>query len=165
MIRITVLPSEKTIEAEPGQDSLQEILARAGLSIEAPCGGQGVCGECRIRVQTPAGAPPTPHETISNEEEQAGVRLACCLVPETDITIEILSIAADESDCVILEGNNFEGGHALKKEVVCAPVVSVNPKPAGYSMTYGGLPSVDLDVWEDGFSDRKSTRLNSSHYS
>ncbi len=152
MIRITVLPFKKTIEVETGAETLREIMAGAGLPFESPCGGQGVCGECRIRVQDPADVPPTPHETISDEEEQAGVRLACCLIPETDMIIEVLSVAADDSDCVILEGEHFEDGGAVQKEVVCAPVVSVSQKPAGYSMTYGDLPPLRLDVWEDGFS-------------
>lgn len=47
MYRITVLPENRTVFAQPGQN-LMDILRKAGLSPDAPCGGHGTCGKCRV---------------------------------------------------------------------------------------------------------------------
>ncbi len=45
--RITVLPQQQHIEAAAGETLLQ-ALRRAGLAPDAPCGGTGRCGKCRV---------------------------------------------------------------------------------------------------------------------
>ena len=47
MYRITVLPENRVIFAQPGQN-LMDLLRRSGLSPDAPCGGHGTCGKCRV---------------------------------------------------------------------------------------------------------------------
>jgi ferredoxin len=37
--------------------SLQELLARQGVQLEAPCGGKGICGKCRVRASGDVSAP------------------------------------------------------------------------------------------------------------
>lgn len=51
-------------------ESVLYILRKNGEMIEAPCGGNGTCGKCRIRVQG-----------------EADLRMACCLRPQTDMTV------------------------------------------------------------------------------
>lgn len=41
----------KKMQAEPGQ-ILLDILRQNGLSISAPCGGNGTCGKCRVTLET-----------------------------------------------------------------------------------------------------------------
>ncbi len=48
MPKITVLPDNRILEARPGQ-TLHGVLAAEGL-LDAPCGGQGTCGKCKILV-------------------------------------------------------------------------------------------------------------------
>ncbi len=48
MPQITLLPNNRILQAEAGEN-LRVILARAGL-IDAPCGGQGTCGKCRVTI-------------------------------------------------------------------------------------------------------------------
>lgn len=57
---------------------LVEAAAEAGLVIEVPCGGEGLCGRCRV-VVTSGAAEPTPVECdrLSPEELAHGWRLAC----------------------------------------------------------------------------------------
>ena len=49
MYRITVLPGQLHIET-PGGGDLLAVLRSAGLRPDAPCGGQGRCGKCRVNV-------------------------------------------------------------------------------------------------------------------
>lgn len=47
MAQITILPEGGTVHTKPGE-SLLEVLRRAGFIPDAPCGGQGTCGKCRV---------------------------------------------------------------------------------------------------------------------
>lgn len=40
---------------QPG-DTLLQAVRRAGLTVESPCNGNGTCGKCRVRLQTPDGS-------------------------------------------------------------------------------------------------------------
>lgn len=46
---IFVLPHHKRIEAQPGENLLA-VLRREGLTVDAPCGGEGTCGKCRVTL-------------------------------------------------------------------------------------------------------------------
>ncbi|MGQ9670987.1 MAG: ASKHA domain-containing protein [Desulfosoma sp.] len=48
-IRVTFQPENTTVSAEPG-DMLLDVAGRAGIYINSLCGGQGVCGKCRLKV-------------------------------------------------------------------------------------------------------------------
>ena len=75
--KITILPLNKTIFVEQGE-TLLNILAQNGYTISAPCGGQGVCGKCKVQI-------------ITNEKElKNGVLQTVCACKtriETDITV------------------------------------------------------------------------------
>jgi len=47
--KITFLPHNVSIEVPPGSSVIQAALD-AGVHINASCGGEGVCGKCRVRV-------------------------------------------------------------------------------------------------------------------
>lgn len=76
-IPVTFQPLAKTVHVLAGT-SLLEAAARAGVVLDQPCGGAGVCGKCRVLVAHGTG-PPTPaeHRILSAEELHRGLRLAC----------------------------------------------------------------------------------------
>ena len=47
MYTIKILPQNKTVAVEKGAN-LMAVLREAGTSPEAPCGGKGTCGKCRV---------------------------------------------------------------------------------------------------------------------
>lgn len=47
--RVTILPNHCHIEVPHGE-SLLAALSKAGLILDAPCGGNGNCGKCRVTV-------------------------------------------------------------------------------------------------------------------
>ena len=49
MPQITFLPSGKTVDVPPGT-LLSDAARMAGVSVELPCGGKGVCKRCLVRV-------------------------------------------------------------------------------------------------------------------
>ena len=57
---------------------LVEAAAEAGIVLESPCGGEGLCGKCRVIVASGAGEPTAAdRDQFSAEELKAGWRLAC----------------------------------------------------------------------------------------
>lgn len=46
-ITVTLLPGDRMVPGEQGQ-LLIEALRAAGVAVDAPCGGKGTCGKCRV---------------------------------------------------------------------------------------------------------------------
>ena len=49
MVSVTFLPNNITISVESGTTVL-ETMIRAGLHPDAPCGGRGTCGKCKVLI-------------------------------------------------------------------------------------------------------------------
>jgi uncharacterized 2Fe-2S/4Fe-4S cluster protein (DUF4445 family) len=74
---VTFQPGDKKVYVLSGS-RLPEAATAAGLVLDAPCGGEGTCGKCRVVVCQGA-IPPTGEECglLTDEELRAGCRLAC----------------------------------------------------------------------------------------
>ncbi len=69
---------------------LMEAAVRAGVALDMPCGGEGLCGKCRVIVRRGAGEPNAAERKALFEEELGqGVRLACQSVAERPMTVEV----------------------------------------------------------------------------
>ena len=75
--KIRFLPSGHEASVLPGT-TLLEAAAQVNLVLDTPCGGGGVCGKCRVRIDEGA-LPPrdTERALFSQEELDEGWRLAC----------------------------------------------------------------------------------------
>ncbi len=66
------------IQAVQG-DSLYAALTRAGVPLDAPCGGRCFCGKCRVRIEE-AGEPlPGERDFLTEAQIGEGYRLACAV--------------------------------------------------------------------------------------
>ena len=75
---VRVMPGDQALTAKEG-DNLLELLRAAGLQPEAPCGGKGTCGKCKVLVD--------------------GVEcLSCRTTVDRDMTVEL----PQKQDAVIL---------------------------------------------------------------
>lgn len=91
MIKIVVEDQGKKYECVAGS-SLMDTLRAHGVRMDAPCGGSGRCGKCRVRVVN--GELPVTAEDqrfLSERELRDGVRLACTARPTSDLRIRLLS--------------------------------------------------------------------------
>jgi uncharacterized 2Fe-2S/4Fe-4S cluster protein (DUF4445 family) len=88
-VAITLQPSGRVLHTRPAT-LLVEALAAAGEVLDVPCGGEGVCGKCRVRVLGEAGAPnPAERRAFSPAELAEGYRLACQTTVAGPLTVEI----------------------------------------------------------------------------
>ncbi len=84
---VTFLPEEKTVQAAKGK-TLLEAAAAAGMAINTICGGDGVCGKCRVVVKSgKVAAKPTMF--LSRRDIQRGVALACQTYIDGDVVVEV----------------------------------------------------------------------------
>ncbi len=89
MIKVTLLPDEINIETNKGTRIL-DILKKARIYIDIPCGGEGTCGKCKVLVIK--GAPPVSSiekDFLTKREIKEGYRLACQSKLVRNTTIEI----------------------------------------------------------------------------
>ncbi|MBN1630949.1 MAG: DUF4445 domain-containing protein [Thermoleophilia bacterium] len=71
---VTFQPSGVSATAQPEEDILS-VARTAGVEIESACGGKGVCGKCKVRLQSAAGAAMAGRSTTGSagDDPLAGV--------------------------------------------------------------------------------------------
>lgn len=85
--RIRFLPEDRTAEVEEGKTLLDAAVA-AGVHVNSICGGDGVCGKCRLILREgEVSAHPTTQ--LTREEINRGYLLACQTTIVGDITVDV----------------------------------------------------------------------------
>ena len=84
---ITFLPDNRKVRVSKGTDILDAGIA-AGVYINSSCGGEGVCGRCKVIVRSGA-VESEPTGRLTREEIQKGYVLACRATIHGDVEIEV----------------------------------------------------------------------------
>ena len=84
---IKFLPYETTIQVQDGDTVIRAAL-EAGVHVNASCGGEGVCGKCRVLIEdgTVDGG---ISEKLSEEDQEKGYRLACQAIVKSNLVVRI----------------------------------------------------------------------------
>jgi uncharacterized 2Fe-2S/4Fe-4S cluster protein (DUF4445 family) len=85
MPTVNVNPFGRALRAEEGEP-LRDVLQRAGISLDYPCGGKGTCRKCRVVIDP---APELGKGNLTEEESAGGVRLTCQSAVTDDCTVTI----------------------------------------------------------------------------
>lgn len=76
-ILLTIRPDDVNLIVQKNL-TLSEALLSAGINLQLPCGGAGVCGKCKVKFLNGAQPPNLQEETLLSPQEcQQGFRLAC----------------------------------------------------------------------------------------
>lgn len=88
-LAVTFQPKGKTVLVAAGA-TVREAAALAGIPIDSPCGGQGGCGKCRVRIVGEAN-PVTHAERIllGSRAIDDGMRLACQATVQSRVIVEV----------------------------------------------------------------------------
>ncbi|MFW5958195.1 MAG: ASKHA domain-containing protein, partial [Desulfosalsimonas sp.] len=81
------LPHEKQITVDEGETLLRAAMD-AGVHINASCGGEGVCGKCRVLIED-GEVEEGVSEKLSKEDLEKGYRLACLSKIKSDLTVRV----------------------------------------------------------------------------
>ena len=84
---VTFLPAERSVQVAP-ETSLIKAARKAGLHINASCGGAGVCGKCRIILEQ-GELQGGKSEKLSSDDYERGYRQACISEVLEDVTVRI----------------------------------------------------------------------------
>ena len=88
MRQVTVYPGGMIIHVEEGTP-IRDLLVREGLLVDFPCGGRGLCNQCKVTIDPPPESGKAGRKALSQAEVDAGIRLACQAVVEGDCSITI----------------------------------------------------------------------------
>jgi uncharacterized 2Fe-2S/4Fe-4S cluster protein (DUF4445 family) len=119
MSTVTFLSENIAVQAECGTTVL-EAARLAGVTIESPCNGTGVCGKCKVRLDeaTKNNICSGSGHRLSAEEEQQGYVLACEAGIIGDITVVTVQSHKGESLKILDHGKSFDirlNGYIEKK--------------------------------------------------
>ena len=87
--KVTFYPDNKTIEVEKGKTVLSAAIS-AGVYINSSCGGEGVCGRCKVAIKK-GEVLTEPTGRITVDERKHGVYLACMASVISNLEVEILA--------------------------------------------------------------------------
>ena len=79
MAQVTFIPSNTQIETGPDENLLRAAM-RAGVHINASCGGANVCNKCKVFIE---------EGKVKGEKLPDGAYKACATVPLTDVVVRV----------------------------------------------------------------------------
>lgn len=98
---VTFFPSGRTVHVDPDTTLLQAAV-EAGVSVQTPCGGNGTCGKCRVRLRDGQAPAIGSSAHLSQAELDAGWRLACTTPVTGPLTVDIPDATPDAHPHTIL---------------------------------------------------------------
>ncbi len=88
-VRVTILPWNLSFHVERGT-LLRDFLMRKGILIDFPCGGRGLCGQCKVIIDPATESGKGGKRALTEGEIDRGIRLACQTVIESDCTVTVM---------------------------------------------------------------------------
>ena len=128
MPKIKFFPHNREIEVKEGEILLRAAL-EAGVHINASCGGGGVCGKCRVKLEA-GSVEGGVSDKLGDEDREQGYRLACqsrvvedlqVRVPvESEVDTAVLNLQAAPRKTARIREMNLE---ELKEQGLFVPPV------------------------------------------
>ncbi len=87
MPKVKFHPMEESVEVERGV-TLQAAAKAAGVELASICGGDGICGRCRVIVKN-GNIDAAPTTLLNRDEVQRGYALACQTKVLGDVEVEV----------------------------------------------------------------------------
>ena len=126
-IELEFLPDKRKVRVPAGA-SIAEAAQAADIALETPCGGEGRCGKCRIKLLGPAPAPTSEEiAALGDDLIAAGFRLACRCRPQASVSVYIPPQSRLIEQSILVEGIARELilDPAVRKSVVDVPPPSL----------------------------------------
>ena len=119
--QVTFLPEGECVSVPP-EKTLMEAAELAGVNLISPCGGDGVCGKCRVVIkQGNVAAQAT--SLLSREEIRCGYVLACQTKVVGDVEVEIPPESRAEAAQILidLDAQRFRALHPVAGSMEVRP--------------------------------------------
>ena len=162
--KVTFLPEER-VAAASSDDTLLDAAQRAGVYVSSLCGGDTICGKCRLVVKE-GEIFEEQHMLLSREEVRRGYVLACASHPRSDLVVEVpvesrmegKQIVVDEDAqrfsglaCVDLAKYEFAHSPLVEKLYLEIPAPSLEDSLSDLSRLFRTVRSrVDAPIMQTG---------------
>ena len=139
MPKVTFFTEKGIVTAEcPSGICITEAAAIAGVTVVAPCGGKGICGNCRVLASGELSAPTSAELSFLRDSVNSGYRLACMAYINGDCTVSTVT------------GTNLSANKNIKPSIKTAPVTD-NKKCVAAAIDIGTTTVlIDLYSLPDG---------------
>jgi uncharacterized 2Fe-2S/4Fe-4S cluster protein (DUF4445 family) len=143
-VQATFLPEGVRLSVVPGTTIL-EAAKTAGVDLTSSCGGDGLCGKCRVIVRK-GNVQATPTSLLTREEIQQGYVLACETRITEDVELEVPGESRAEGAQILfdVDAQRFRALHQVAE-------TKIVPNTALTRKLYVELPRPSLD---DSLSDQ-----------
>ncbi|MEJ2095732.1 MAG: 2Fe-2S iron-sulfur cluster binding domain-containing protein, partial [Deltaproteobacteria bacterium] len=99
--KIQFLPHNKSIDV-PEDETIIRAALEAGVHINASCGGEGVCGKCRIIVES-GEIDGGFSDRLPKEDAEKGYRLACRSRVKGNLVVRVPVESSLDADALNLQ--------------------------------------------------------------
>jgi len=90
-VRVQTSEEELVLEAEIGENLL-DFLRKHNIETDAICGGNGICGKCKVKVKGEVSEISLKERDLLSELElESGIRLACLTEIQGEVEVELIS--------------------------------------------------------------------------
>ena len=121
MPEIVFLPDHVSVKVSAGT-SIQEAGRSAGLLLDAPCGGHGLCGKCKVRVgKQEVLACQYQVEEVQKYLEAKGVTATQYAFSDSNDLSSVCQKAADENDALYVPTDNTVAANTGIVDGICRP--------------------------------------------
>jgi len=143
-VQVTFWPEGERVRV-PAETTLLQAAKIAGVDLASSCGGDGLCGKCRVVIRQ-GNVTAQPTSLLSREEIRRGYVLACQtkVVGEVEVEIPPESRAEAAQILIDVDAQRFRALHPMAGEI------EVHPAPLTRKL-YLELPRPSLD---DSLSDQ-----------
>jgi len=148
--KVIFLPESKEIEVEEGTTLLQ-AAEKADVFINNLCGGEGLCGECRVQIVS-GNAQPDKHTLgfLTGEEIEKGFVLACQTKITDNLTVMVPVKSRAEQEKILMAGSPVVYGEPEKVVLARRPRERVTSYDPLVKKVYLTLPEPTI---KDNISD------------
>ena len=87
MPKIKFIPHNKEIDVGEGEVLIRAAM-EAGVHVNASCGGEGLCGKCRVIIES-GNVEGGVTERLSSDDQEKGYRLACQSIITEDLKVRV----------------------------------------------------------------------------
>jgi uncharacterized 2Fe-2S/4Fe-4S cluster protein (DUF4445 family) len=164
LCRVHFLPDDRNVEVERGE-SVLAAAQKAGIYISSVCGGDGICGKCRVIVRS-GEIHSKPTTLLDRDEIRRNYILACQSTVQGDLEVEIPpetrleegQFLGDEDAerfgmLSLVEGAGFPLNPVVRKYYLDLQPPSIGSPLAGHERLYQAILEHEPDAnLQTGFS-------------
>jgi uncharacterized 2Fe-2S/4Fe-4S cluster protein (DUF4445 family) len=167
MQQVTIFPGGMILHVETGT-TVRELLVREGLLVDFPCGGRGLCNQCRVKIDPPTESGRKGRNPLPDKELAEGIRLACQAAVEGDCTITIpeeKEVKVVWKDPAATETAQLLYGEAVvTRRSLELPAPTLEDQRSDWERLREGLGSVEMPLMTPAFAEEFSQTLRGNHW-